>query len=121
MPAQLAPTECQRIDAIVRGKKLTATDALAETNRARKRRGVEPIALSAVSRYRGGQTHRRDAEEARGRPVALTRAQIRVANLARKRLVKQADNERRVTWDMVIEEAGLGDAACRRVICDTLR
>ena len=77
MPAQRTPTEYHHIDPIVRGKKRKATDALVETNRARMRRGVELISLSAVSHYCVGLTHRRDTDIARGRPAALTRAPIR--------------------------------------------
>ena len=121
MPVQLTPTECQRIDVFVRGKKQTAAHALAEINIARARRGVQPTSASTVSRYCQGKTHRRGVAEVRGRPPALTRAHIRCANLARKRLLKQSDGERRVTWAMVTEAAGLGDVGCRRTICDAVR
>ena len=117
----LMPTECQRIDVVVRGKKQPASHAFAEINIARARRCVEPTSAATVSRYCQGKTHRRGVAEVRGRPPALTRAHIRCANLARKRLIKQADGERRVTWAMVIEEAGLGDVGCHRTICDALR
>ena len=121
MPVHLTPTECQRIDVVVRGKKQPASHALAEINIARARRGVEPTSAATLSRYYQGMTHRRSVAEVRGRPPALTRAHIRCANLARKRLLKQADGERRVTWAMVVEEAGLGDVGCHRTICDALR
>ena len=121
MPLHLTPTECQRIDVVVRGKKQPASHVLAEINIARARRGVGPTSAATVSRYCQGKTHRRGVAEVRGRPPALTRAHIRCANLARKRLLKQADGERRVTWAMVVEEAGLGDVGCHRTICDALR
>ena len=122
MHVPLTQSECQLIDSVVRAQKRQASDALAVINTARKRHGVLATTLSTVSRYCKGDTHRRDKPvETRGRPPALTRAQIRAANLARLRLVKKADNEVRVTWAMVIEEAGLGDAGCHRTLCDTLR
>lgn len=121
MSVQLTPQECQRIDKVVRGQKRKVSDALAQTNASRKRQGVEPISRSAVYRYCRGETHRRDAEETRGRTVTLTATHIRAADRARERLLKQANNERRVTWAMVIDEAGLQNLGCHRTICDTLR
>ena len=121
MPAQLTPSECQRVDAIVRGQKGSPAEALVAINKGRERRGVDPASHNTVARYCKGQTHRRDAAEARGRPLALTRAQIRSADAARKRLLKRVDNQLHVAWSMVIEEAGLQDAGCPRTICDTLR
>lgn len=121
MPVQLTPAECQQVDSIVRGQKRLPAEALVKINRSRKRRGVDPTSHNTVARYCKGQTHRRDVAEARGRPLALTRAQIRSADAARKRLLKRADSQHRVTWPMVIEEAGLQNAGCQRTICDSLR
>ena len=123
MFTQLTPQERRRIDSIVRRQKRLPSDAMAAINTARARRGVTETSLATVVRYCKGETHCRGraAAETRGRPPALTRAQIRAANVARKRLVQKADGESRVTWAMVIEEAGLGGVACHKTLCDTLR
>lgn len=121
MPLQLTAKERKRVDKIVRAEKRPQTEALAEINRDRARRGVEPTTHGTVSRYCLGLTHASDAPEARGRRAALTRADIRAADLARKKLLKEADGENRVTWEMIIEKAGLADVACKRTIMDDLR
>ena len=49
MPMQLTPTECQRIDSIMRVRKQTPADALEKINQARKRRRVEPTTHTTVA------------------------------------------------------------------------
>ena len=120
MPKHLTATECDRIDRLVRAQKRTATAAWRAINQVQQRRQVKPVTPGAVYRY-VRDTHKRAGGETRGRPCILTKRQIRAADLARQRLVRQARNEYRVTCDIVLAEANLEGVGCKRAICDRLR
>ena len=56
-----------------------------------------------------------------GRKRALSKADIRKLDSARRRLIKGAKNQKRVTYKDVIIEAGFENLPCRRVCEDALR
>ena len=118
---QLTQSECALIDKVIRPKKGTPTDALRRINKARCSKKIRELEDGAVHRYAKGLTHKRNARETRGRKRLLSRQDVRKLDQARRRLIQQADNERRVTYDDIIQEAGLEDPPCERVCADALR
>ena len=119
--SQMTADEMDLIDKIVRKKGKTPTHALRCVNAIRKKEKVRPLGKHAVHRYVGGDTHRRDATESRGRKRALSPCEVRKLDRARRRLIKKAKTEKRVTYANVVEEAGLEGRACERVCADALR
>eukprot|EP00973_Karenia_brevis_P089619 12398691-Karenia_brevis.AAC.2 len=107
------------IDGVCR-EKGSVSDALVKVNKARKARKMPPVQRDAVYRYVAGVTHRRDAEEKRGRPQSLSESDIDYLMEVRKGLVQEADSEYRVTYADVIEEAGY-DHVCQKVVEEGLR
>ena len=118
---QLQISEQALVDKVMRRDGGTATDALAAVNAARARRGVPELNKSTVHRYVAGRTHKRGQHETRGRKRKLSRADVRKLDQARVRLLKQADGEHRVTYEHIVDEAGLADSVCLRVAQDALR
>ena len=51
----------------------------------------------------------------------MSRSDVRKLDSARRRLIKRAKNQKRVTYKDVIDEAGLETRACQRVCADALR
>ena len=121
MVSQMAADEMDLIDEIVRMKGETPTHALRCVNGIRKTQRVRPLGKNAVHRYVGGDTHRRDATETRGRKRALSPADVKRLDRARRRLIKNAKAEKRVTYGNVVEAAGLEGKACERVCASALR
>ncbi len=78
-------------------------------------------ARSTVYLYLKGLSHKRGATEKRGRKRALSKRDVRTLDAARRRLIKRADNEVRVTYADIVKEAGLTDVACQRVCEEALR
>ena len=67
------------------------------------------------------KSYKRGAKETRGQKRLLTKLQVLRLDQARPRLLKRADGEWRVTYAMIIEEAGYQDLACERVLQDGFR
>ena len=70
----------------------------------RERKGLEGPGSTAVYDFLSGKTHKRGAEEKRGRISKMPRRLISTAMAARRKLIKEADNEWLVTWEDVHEE-----------------
>ena len=109
------------IDNVMRKEKGTATDALRRINEQRQEANIKCIDKSAVHRYAQGLTHKRGAEEQRGRKRALSKQDVRTLDQARRRLIKRENNQHRVTYESVVEEAALSSSPCQRVCEDALR
>ena len=118
---QMTPQERTLIDQAIRVKQATPTEALQKVNEKRAKNRIRPLEKGAVHRFAKGLTYNLATEETRGRAKALTRAQINRLDKARNRLIKEADNDYRVTYDDVIEECGMEGVVCKRVVEDALR
>ncbi len=121
MPAQLSVAEQRRVDDLVRNKKKSGAHAVRALNAARARRGVELVEQKAVYSYIRGQTHVRGRVEKRGAKTIVEQKHIRKLMQTRRRLVKAADGEVRVTWSDVINEADLDVDCCQKTIEDAVR
>ena len=122
MPTQhLSAKELRLIDDVLRTEKGTPTDALRRVNSNRQKMGVREVGKDAVHRYVRGATHPRGAVEKRGRKRGLSQDDVRKLDQARRRLIKRARNETRVTYADIIEEAGLKSDPCQRICEDALR
>ena len=116
---QLTVAERSRINSLMCSAGASATDALRAINKERKI--VAKVDISTVYRYAKGSTPKLGAAEARGRPKSLSKGQIRRLDQARRRLIKRANNQTRVTYAAVIAEAALDNPPCQRVCEDALR
>ena len=118
---QLTPQELQEISRLVGHEKETAKEAWRRVNKSRRKNKVDEVDYSAVTRFVKGETHDPTKAEARGRKPLLAKADVRSAEKARKRLVREADNDHRVTYSDVMEESGLEDKAGQRTLERRLR
>ena len=109
------------IDEVIRKEKGSPTDAWRRINRDRRATKVKCVHKTAVHRYANGATHKRGAVETRGRKRALSKGDVRKLDLARRRLIKKEDNQHRVTYEDIMEEASLTSEPCQRVCEDALR
>ena len=112
---QLRPDEQALVDKLLREAGNSAMDALRAIKAARERQGVATLHKSSAHRYVKGRTHKRGAAEARGRPGALSKADVDALDRARARFVKRANNNFRVTYNDIIYEAGLAGKAGMRL------
>ena len=101
--------------------KVSPTAALRTVTVARKNRGNQEALKQTVYRYINGQTHRRGRAEKRGRKRALTKADVRKITQTRRRLIKEATGEYRVTYGHAREVSGLKKKACQKVMEEALR
>ena len=63
----------------------------------------------------------RGRKEKRGRSRSLSRGDVRKLMQTRRRLIKAADNEYRVTYEDIIDAASLESEPCVRTVADALR
>ena len=117
---QLTLSEQQRIRDVL-AKKGTATQALAKINESRRKNGSRLVEKSCVHRFVRGDTHQLGAGDTRGRKNALSKRDIRKLDTTRRRLIKKAKNQYRVTYQDVLDAADLEDPPCLRVVEDALR
>ena len=118
---QLTPSERRVIDNMVRVKKASPTDALLKINEKRMKSNLRPVEKSCVHRFVKGSTHKLTTQETRGRNTVLTKKDINSLDQARRRLIRRADNDARVTYSDVLKEAGFTDKVSQRVCEDALR
>ncbi len=101
--------------------KLEPLEILDRLNKSRARRNIKPVSRSAVYRYVGGVSHKRGRKETRGRKPILGTKDVQTLNRIRRKMIKSADNETRITYSDLIEEAGYEDTCCQRLVEDALR
>ena len=102
-------------------KKYAVTAAFKAINAVRKRVGVEPLKRDAVYRYLCGDTHKRSAGESRGRKATLANTDVKKLLSVRRRLIKKVNNEQRITYQDIIEEAGYDGVCSEKTVADALR
>ena len=74
----------------------------------RRQRACKPVmSLGNVRYFLKGKTHRASANEKRGRPPTLIRADVLAMNRTRLALIKSVGQEREVHWEEVIEKSGV--------------
>lgn len=118
---QLTAKEQEQIKKWAGHDKMKGSKIINMLNKNREGRGDTPVEKSTVYRFLRGETHVRGAPETRGRPNILTRQDIRKLQQARRRLIRNADSEERVTWQDVLDEADLDSAPSLRLVEETLR
>ena len=122
LPVQpLSVAEQRLIDDVLGQGHGSATDALRCLNRARRQNNIREASKRAVHRYATGVAHKRGTLETRGRPTELSKQNIRRLDQVRRRLIKRANDQFRVTYNDVIGEGGLRGVACQRVCEDAMR
>ena len=118
---QLTTSEMELIDNVIRRDHGKQIDAVNAVNIKRAPQRILPVTAGTVSRYVRGRTHVRSEPERRGGKRKLTPLQLRRLDQTRRRLVQNADNEHRVTYENIIEEADLDLDVCQRTVEDALR
>ena len=121
MPQHLTLEEQAVVDAVLRRDKGGPMDAVRKINAARAKKNIDAVSKSAVYRLLKGETHTRGRAETRGRKRALDKKDVAQLDKARRRLLKEADGARRVTYADIQEEAGLGDKCGSRAVQEALR
>lgn len=101
--SKLSEAEIDRVDSMQKAGR-TPKQILSTLQRNRARRGGTGPGSTAVYDFLAGATHERGAEETRGRTAKMPRRLISTAAAARRRLIKNADNEWLVTWEDVHKE-----------------
>ena len=118
---QLTPGEMQQIDDIIRKEKGKQIHALRAVNAERMKAKRVPLNKGTISRYVGGKSHRRGVQEKRGAKRKLSTSDMKRLEQSRRRLIKRADGETRVTYADVIEEADLDKDVSQRTIENSFR
>ena len=118
---QLTPAELSLVDDLVRGQRKSPTEAWRVVNAGRCRHGAQPVEKSTVHRYCRGETHRRDAKETRGRKPILSKRDISKLQQARRRLIRVANGNCRVTYQDIIDEAALDKDVGKQTVEAALR
>ncbi len=118
---QLTVEEQRQINKWVGHEKKSGSAVVKILNKQRLARKQPQVEKSSVHRFIRGDTHSQDLPESRGRHKTLARADIRKLQQARRRLLRAADCEHRVTWQDIVDEAALDSAPCLRVVQDALR
>ena len=118
---QLTSSEQVRIDTVLRARGGSPADAVLAINAVRLKQKIRIINKSAVYRYASGLSHKRGKLEARGRKPLLSKRDKRSLETARRRLIKNAKNAKRVTYADVVKEADLAGDPCDRICADALR
>jgi hypothetical protein len=114
--------EMQLVDKTMRAGGGTVTGACALVNAARQRaKQCAPLAFSTIYRFTRGEHHKMGASEKRGKAKMLTPKSKLKLEQARKRLIKNADSEERVTYDDIIQEADLDVEPSNRVVAEYFR
>ena len=121
---QLLQNERNLIDKMVRSQGKMPLEAWNALKKARaKKTGSQKCGPSkqSVYDYVHGHTHRCDKKETRGRGKNLTGADVLKVLQARRRLIRQADNNKRVCYNDIIAAAILGKHVSERTVADSMR
>ena len=101
---QLTLAERRRINDVMQVQKGSATDALRSVNKERHKHGIRPLGKWCVHRYATGLTHKLGSVEKRGRRPSLAKRDARKLDSTRRRLIRQANGQRRVTYNALANQ-----------------
>ena len=118
---QLTIAEQVLLDTMLRQEGACVKDAWQRISADRLAKKVQPLHISNVYRFAKGLTHKRCSTETRGRKRTLSGSDIRTLETTRRKLLRTADSEHRVTYADIAEESGLGDKASLRTHAQALR
>ena len=119
---QLTSAEQNLVDSITRAQRKSGADAWRAVNKLRENKGIGSVSVTAVHNYVNGITHTRGRPERRGRGQSkLAPSHVKKLMAVRRRMIKKANNEKRVTYADVIAEAGLDVDCAQRTMEDALR
>jgi hypothetical protein len=119
---QLTSAEQNLVDSITRAQRKSGADAWRAVNKLRENKGIGSVSVTAVHNYVNGITHTRGRPERRGKGQSkLAPSHVKKLMAVRRRMIKKANNEKRVTYADVIAEAGLDVDCAQRTMEDALR
>lgn len=121
MVKHLSLKEQERATILSQQKSYSITEVLTALNETRVKNGQEPLTRSPLYRFLTGRTHKRSASENRGRPKTLTRAHIQKLLKTRRRLIRKANSEHRVTYEDIIDAADLPVQCSQKIVEQALR
>ena len=105
MAPQLSGKELDYIQRLHSDRTLSPIETHSKLNAGRRRCRRQPADVTTVRRSLKGITHRRGVPERRGRKCIFSRGQVHKMNRVRKKLLKNAKNEREVRWEDVRKRA----------------
>ena len=121
MAKHLTVDEQSLVDDIIKRQKLIPLQALAAVQAKRESRDEVGSTKHTIYHYFNGGTDLRGRKEKRGRSRSLSRGDVRKLMQTRRRLIKAADNEYRVTYEDIIDAASLESEPGVRTVADALR
>ena len=121
MAPQLSPVEQRTILKVISKIGKTKADALRAVNVLREKKGMVATNRSSIHRFTIGVTHRHNTKEKRGRKKILKKSHTRKLDRSRLKLIREADSEWPVTYEAVMEEAGITGMVCQRTVEDEFR
>ena len=104
MGKHFSPTELDNFQSW-KSESLSPMQIHARLVRERKRAKKQGPDLTTVRRFLNGKSHKRSPVESRGRKCVLSDANLNAMNRVRKKLIKQADGDREITWAEVIAKS----------------
>ena len=117
---QLTLNEENLIDRELR-KRGAPMEILTKVNAKRQKLKVELAAKQTIYRYINGDTHRRGRPEKRGRKKILAKGDVRKIDQARRRLIKRASSQKRMTWAQIYKASGFKKKASQRSVEQAVR
>ena len=104
MGKHLSESEVALVETMARAKKKPAA-IVAKLSSVRAKARLPPVSQTAVYRVLGGAAYQRGRKERRGRARVLKQKDKRRLEAARKKLLKRANSETRVTYEAVMAAA----------------
>ena len=109
------------VDTMLRQEKASIKEVWLRISADRTKKGIQPLHISNVYRFAKGLTHKRSSEETRGRKRSLSSSDVRTLDKSRRKLLKEADSEHRVTYTDISTKSGLDKKASLRTQAKALR
>lgn len=116
MGKHLNPKEIQLIETKAKTKGVKAKDVIKLITKLRQKKNLPPPSETAVRRILRGETYQRGRVDRRGRQTVFGTQLKKTVDKVRRKLLKKADNQHRVTWDLIMQEAKLKGKVSDRTV-----
>ena len=116
MGKHLNPKEIQLIETKAKTKGVKAKDVIKLITKLRQKKNLPPPSETAVRRILRGETYQRGRVDRRGRQTVFGTQLKNTVDKVRRKLLKKADNQHRVTWDLIMQEAKLKGKVSDRTV-----
>ena len=121
MGKHLTLAEQEYVSSLIKRDRKPPMEAFKALVKQREDHGESAPNKSTFYRYLNGQTHAPLKQETRGRHKLLRKADVRKLQQSRRRLAKAADSEKRITYEDILEEAGLDSDPSLKTAANAMR